>query len=147
MQNKLRLYWPLLAWALPALLIDLASKIWVRQNILFGRVGIGIGPIRVVNVGNAGAGGGLLANAPLLLSLLALVISLAVIAVYPRLAGRSHWMPVALGLLLGGGLGNLIDRLALGYVTDFIAIGSLPIFNLADVWVLVGVCLLALILA
>jgi signal peptidase II len=54
-------------------------------------------------------------------------------------------MWVAAGLLAGGALGNLIDRLAAGEVTDYIAVGSWPPFNVADIAITCGVALLALI--
>ena len=49
----------------------------------------------------------------------------------------------ALGLLLGGSVGNLIDRLRLGYATDFIDVGFWPVFNLADSAIVVGAFILA----
>jgi lipoprotein signal peptidase len=51
---------------------------------------------------------------------------------------------VSLGLLLGGAFGNLIDRIRLGYVVDFVAVGVWPKFNVADSAITVGVALLAL---
>ena len=49
-----------------------------------------------------------------------------------------------MGLMLGGAIGNLIDRFTQGYVTDFISVGSFPVFNVADSCVTVGVGLLVL---
>ncbi len=54
------------------------------------------------------------------------------------------WMWVAVGLLAGGALGNLADRVRADAVTDYVAIGSWPPFNLADVAITVGVAILAL---
>lgn len=51
---------------------------------------------------------------------------------------------VAFGMIIGGGLANVIDRFQDGYVTDYVQIGSFPIFNVADSFVTVGVCLLLL---
>jgi signal peptidase II len=130
-----------------AILLDQMSKIWIRQNLLLGRTLNPNGWVRIVHVGNSGAGGGVLEGAPVLLAILSLSISLGVIFFYPRLQARGWMIRIAMGLLLGGGLGNLIDRVLQGYVTDFISIGSLPIFNIADVWVLIGAVLLALALA
>ena len=52
------------------------------------------------------------------------------------------WSRVSLGLVLGGTVGNLIDRLRLGYVTDFIDFGYWPAFNVADSSISVGVAVL-----
>lgn len=147
MQKNIRLYLPLIAIASVAIILDQVSKAWVRQNLLFGRTLNPTGWVRIVHVGNTGAGGGLFEGMPLLAAILSLTISIGVIIFYSRLQGRGWMIRIAMGLLLGGGLGNLIDRVLQGYVTDFISIGSLPIFNVADVWVFIGAVLLALALA
>lgn len=56
--------------------------------------------------------------------------------------GRSQFERVAFGFIIGGALGNLLDRLPDGFVTDFMKIGSFPVFNLADSWITIGVVLL-----
>jgi signal peptidase II len=60
--------------------------------------------------------------------------------------GRSPWLHVILGLLLGGSIGNLIDRIRQGYVTDFISVGigdvRFPTWNIADAGITVGIVLL-----
>ena len=63
--------------------------------------------------------------------------------VYFAKAGARHpILPVALGLLIGGSLSNLIDRLRLGHVTDFLDLRFWPAFNLADTFIVVGVAIL-----
>ncbi len=58
-------------------------------------------------------------------------------------SGRRHpLLPVALGLLVGGSISNLVDRIRLGYVTDFIDFDYWPAFNLADTFIVAGVTLL-----
>jgi signal peptidase II len=56
---------------------------------------------------------------------------------------ESLWVRLSLGLQLGGTLGNLMDRMIRGFVVDFIEIGFLPIFNLADVAIVTGLAMLA----
>jgi signal peptidase II len=60
--------------------------------------------------------------------------------------GRSLWLQVVLGLLLGGSIGNLIDRIRQGYVTDFVSIGvgdvRFPTWNIADAGITTGIVLL-----
>lgn len=59
---------------------------------------------------------------------------------------KKNMATVALALVLGGGLGNLTDRVNMGYVIDFIDVGFWPVFNLADSFVTVGAILLAILL-
>ncbi|MCA1555023.1 MAG: signal peptidase II, partial [Chloroflexi bacterium] len=64
---------------------------------------------------------------------------------------RAHtaplWVRISLGLMLGGALGNMIDRVRFGYVVDFIDLGWWPVFNVADSCVVIGVTMLAIYMA
>lgn len=81
-----------------------------------------------------------------------IVIALSVVAItwifiyFARSGGRHALLPVALGLLAGGAISNLFDRLTQGYVTDFLHIDRFPVFNLADTAITVGVILLLVVL-
>ncbi len=81
-----------------------------------------------------------------------IVIALAIVAItwmliyFARSGGRHALLPVAFGLLAGGAIGNLFDRLRQGYVTDFLHIDRFPVFNLADTAITVGVILLLVVL-
>lgn len=98
---------------------------------------------RITHTTNTGAAFGLFPNGSLIFAVLAIIVSGAIIYYNHTLAG-GHWaLRVALGLQLGGALGNLIDRLRLGYVTDFLDFGPWPVFNVADTAVVSGVVLLA----
>lgn len=76
-----------------------------------------------------------------------IVVTLAVIAllflIYHRAGRHAPWLGLALGLQVGGALGNFVDRVRLGYVVDFIDLRFWPIFNLADTAIVIGVLLLA----
>ena len=61
---------------------------------------------------------------------------------FARSGGRHPVLPVALGLVLGGSLANLLDRVRLGHVTDFLDFRFWPAFNLADIFIVVGVAIL-----
>ena len=63
---------------------------------------------------------------------------------YPRVEADDWTLKLAMGLQLGGAAGNLIDRLRVGRVTDFISVGSFPVFNIADASISVGVAVLLL---
>lgn len=95
-------------------------------------------------VENTGAAFGFLAGRVWLLSILALVIVIwFLIAYWRRVPGRLL-LQVAVSLVLGGAVGNLIDRIRLGYVVDFLAIGWWPRFNVADSAITLGLGLLFL---
>ncbi len=77
-----------------------------------------------------------------------MVLGIAVIAAilyyYPRV-DRSDWtLRLAMMLQLGGAAGNLVDRFRMGRVTDFISVGTFPVFNIADSAITVGVIVLLL---
>lgn len=74
---------------------------------------------------------------------LCILAALVIVASMARYA-ESRVSITAYGMIIGGGLGNVIDRLRDGYVTDFIQIGSFPIFNVADMCVSIGVAILLL---
>ena len=94
-------------------------------------------------VENTGAAFGLLQGQAGLLTLAALAILGGLVFYYLRAGAASPATAAAIALIAGGAVGNLIDRLRLGYVVDFVAVGSWPTFNLADTAITVGVVLLA----
>jgi signal peptidase II len=101
-----------------------------------------IGPFWIHHVQNSGIAFGLFASAT------AAVIALTGIAVawmlifFARSGSRHPVLPVALGLVIGGSLSNLLDRVRLGYVTDFLDLRYWPAFNLADSFIVIGVFIL-----
>jgi signal peptidase II len=101
---------------------------------------------RILHIQNTGAAFGLFKEAGLLFTVIAVVVSV-VILYYARQIPDGHgWMRLALGLQLGGAIGNLIDRLIFGTVTDFVSVGTFAIFNVADASISLGVALLALLM-
>lgn len=100
---------------------------------------------------NTGAAFGLFADRGVLFILIAFAVIAAIIFYYRYLPEGYGWVRLALGLQLGGALGNLIDRLRQGYVIDFIDLNfwplkDWPIFNIADSAIVVGVSLLAILM-
>ena len=76
-------------------------------------------------------------------AVLAVIVSGAIIYYYPKVSPDDWAIRIALGLQLGGALGNLIDRLTMNFVvTDFISIGNFAVFNIADASITIGVILL-----
>ena len=101
------------------------------------------GVLSVEYVENRGAAFGLFRGQGAALSLVALAILGGLVVYYRRVAAPSLWLAAAVGLVAGGAVGNLIDRIRLGYVVDFLAVGPWPKFNVADSAITVGVALLA----
>ena len=99
---------------------------------------------RIVHWKNTGAAFGMLQNFNVVFAVLAVVISLAIIYYYPRVE-KSDWpLRLALAMQMGGALGNLIDRITQGYVTDFVSLGRFAVFNVADASISVGVAVLVI---
>jgi len=127
---------------------DQLSKAWIRTNLLEGHSIFELGFFRVIHVHNTGAAFGLFQGQSFILTIIA-IAAITVILVYALVSYRYFPWPesrlgkLALGLLLGGTVGNLIDRLRLGYVTDFIDFDYWPAFNIADSCVTIGVILFA----
>lgn len=122
--------------------LDQITKALVTASIDRGDAIDVIGPLRLTLTYNDGIAFGLAGGGGIfviLLSMVALVALGAFIATAPDKPGT--WL--AGGLILGGALGNLTDRLRIGHVTDFILLPSWPAFNLADAAITVGVVLLA----
>lgn len=105
-----------------------------RQDIeLLGDV------VRLDYAENRGAAFGLFSRWGALLTPVAIIFLIGLVWYFARSAGRA-WPPAtAIGLIVGGALGNLVDRIRLGYVVDFVAVGPWPKFNVADSAISVGV--------
>lgn len=91
---------------------------------------------------NRGAAFGLLSGLGPVLILGSIIILALLLWQYRRQANPELWQTLALGGIVGGAAGNLFDRVRLGYVVDFIAVGPWPNFNVADGAIALGVALL-----
>ncbi len=149
--------WPYLALALAVILLDQASKVLMTRLLApRGSVEIIPGLFSLTYVRNTGAVFGLFRDLAdpwrgLLLTLIPLLAVGVILALAWRTpAGRRRPL-MALALVLGGAVGNLVDRLRLGYVVDFLdaylGTAHWPAFNLADSAICIGVCLLLLDMA
>ena len=135
------------AWALAGgvcalvLAADQATKAAIEAHIVIGEYVEVLGPLELTLSHNTGVAFGLAGGAGVKL----LLVTALALGVIGYLFARNPLRPgmwVAVGLLAGGALGNLVDRLRHDAVTDFIAVGSWPPFNLADVSITLGVVLL-----
>jgi len=137
------------AWLLAAALcllvvaLDQGTKAAIEAHLAPGqRVGV-VGPLELTLDHHSGVAFGLASGGGLALVALT-VAALAFVAVLFARDPTRPWMWVAFGLLAGGALGNLIDRVRADAVTDFVHLLSWPPFNLADVAITLGVVVLAL---
>lgn len=156
------LYCPAMTLLLAALLVglDQLTKVWVVNGLPFGgRLPVGLG-FSITHSRNTGAAFGILQDirlqlgpvlldGTLLLGLLSAAVSLGLVIYILKHRGRLDRLSgTALGLVLAGAAGNMIDRLRLGYVVDFIhfKVGSFdfPVFNVADSCVVIGAALLVI---
>ena len=127
------------------ILVDRWSKWWAASTLHVGQpeplLGESIRLTRVHNVG--GAFGIFPGNGDLFLAVSALV-SLVLVALLLLGRFRGIVARVGMALVLAGAVGNLIDRVAYGFVLDFFEIRGFPVFNLADACITVGACLIIL---
>ncbi len=135
---------PLVIVAIPTLLLDIFTKLLVRMHISIGH-GHAIIPgfFNLRHHRNTGAAFGIFSDQRTLL-IIVTIAALIFIFVYSFRFQNSRWMQTALGFLLGGAVGNFIDRIYLGEVVDFLQFGIeskklfWPTFNVADISVCIG---------
>jgi signal peptidase II len=101
-----------------------------------------IGPLSIHRVENSGIAFGLFTSATGAVIALTTLAVIWMLVYFARSGARHPVIPAALGLLIGGSVSNLIDRVRLGHVTDFIDFKWWPAFNLADSFIVIGVCIL-----
>jgi signal peptidase II len=125
-----------------AVLADQVTKHIVSSQLALGDKAHVLGPFAIHHVENSGIAFGLFAGAtPLVTALTALAVGWMLVF-FARSGARHPVLPVALGLLIGGSASNLVDRIRLGHVTDFLDFRYWPAFNLADTFIVVGVAIL-----
>ena len=126
---------------------DQLSKLWIRAHLALGESLPLTDRLSLTYVGNTGSAFGLLANRTFLLIIIGIASLLIVLLFLRYLSQVTTLSMVSIGLIWGGAVGNFIDRLRFGYVTDFIYLrlwGSFywPAFNIADAAITIGVVVL-----
>jgi signal peptidase II len=139
----------LVAIALAALVADQVTKQIVVSTLERGESFDVLGPLSIHHVHNSGIAFGIFSTWAGPVTLLTAIAILWMVGYFARSGARHPVLPIALGFLIGGSLGNLIDRIRLGHVTDFLDLTYWPAFNLADTFIVSGVAILisALVLA
>ncbi len=132
----------LLAVALAALFADQLTKHIVSSRLALGEEVAVLGPFSIHHVQNSGIAFGLFASATSFVILLTGLAVAWMLLFFARSGARHPILPVGLGLVIGGSGSNLVDRVRLGHVTDFLDLRFWPAFNLADTFIVVGVAVL-----
>jgi signal peptidase II len=128
--------------ATTAIVADQLTKRLVVEELGLGQQIELVGPFSLHHVRNTGIAFGLFANSTAIVAALTAVAVVAMLWFFAHSGRRHPLLPVSLGLLLGGSLSNFVDRVRLGYVTDFLDLDYWPAFNLADTFIVAGVVLL-----
>jgi|TARA_Y100000310_G_C20532196_1_gene739058 signal peptidase II len=136
MKNK---YVVIFSTALLAVLVDQVSKFLISSNLSLNKsVPIINKVFHLTYIQNTGAGFGILKDQTFLLVLVSIMV-IGFILYYITTIGNDRKLQILVGIVLGGTVGNLIDRLAYGSVIDFLDFRIWPIFNFADSFVTIGV--------
>ena len=150
MKRYIRDYSILVLVAGVVIALDQWTKFLVRQYVPMSTIWMPAGLewltpyARIVHWYNTGVAFGMFQGLGGIFTVLAFLVALAIIYYYPQIPHEDWTLRAAMGLMLGGALGNLVDRLFRGQVTDFISIGNFPVFNIADSGITVGVIIMVL---
>jgi signal peptidase II len=125
-----------------AVAADQLTKWTVSSALAFGESFEVVGPFSIHHVHNTGIAFGLFSSATTAVIVVTTAAVGAMVVFFARAGQRHTLVPVGLGLVLGGSVSNLVDRVRLGHVTDFLDFDYWPAFNLADTFIVVGVGLL-----
>ncbi|HEX2978802.1 MAG TPA: signal peptidase II [Anaerolineaceae bacterium] len=146
MKKYVRIYAFLFSIAGVIIALDQWTKTLVRENVPFGGVWSPwewLAPYaRIVHWQNTGAAFGIFQGYNPVFMGLAILVSIAIIYYFPQISEKDWPLRLALSMQLGGAVGNLIDRITIGQVTDFVSVGSFAVFNVADSCITVGVVIL-----
>lgn len=141
-------YWKMTVIAGVIIGLDQYTKYLIMKNIALGDI---IYPIpafssffRFIHWYNTGVAFGMFQGMNEVFKVLAILVALVIIYFYPRIPNHEWPLRLAMSMQLAGALGNLIDRFFVGYVVDFISVGTFPVFNIADASITMGVVVLVI---
>ena len=132
----------LAAVATAAVVADQVTKHVVEHTLALDDSVHVAGPLSLHHVQNSGIAFGLFSSATAVVTVVTAAAVVWMLVYFARSGSRHPVLPAALGLLIGGSLSNLVDRIRLHHVTDFIDVKWWPAFNLADSFIVVGVAIL-----
>ncbi|MHB8508412.1 MAG: signal peptidase II [Candidatus Dormibacteria bacterium] len=129
--------------ALAVFIFDRLTKVAVQNMPARDGYSLFGGAISIIHAQNTGAAFSMGLGMGKLFLFFAVAASIGIVYAYRKLPASELLMRVALGMILGGALGNAYDRVTVGSVTDWLDLHWWPVFNLADSCIFVGACLLA----
>ena len=146
MKKLFKKYWFFVLIAGTLIVLDQWTKSLVRTNLDMGEIWSPwpwLSPYaRIVHWYNTGVAFGMFQDHGMLFTVLNSVIAGFILIFFPRLSENDWFLKIALSMQFGGAVGNLIDRMTIGHVTDFVSIGNFAVFNVADASVTVGVAVM-----
>ena len=128
-----------------AIFADQITKAVITSTLERGESWPGDGFFRATYVHNSGTAFGLFQDQGFILTIISFLAVGALIFFFRGGVIQSVIVRIAIGMMIGGAIGNLLDRVRLGFVVDFIDVGPWPIFNMADSFITVGIATLAVI--
>jgi len=149
-KNLVKRYWQIVLIAVVIIVLDQWTKSLVRANIPLGGTWLPeslqwLSPYaRIVHWYNTGAAFGMFKDGSMVFTVLAFIVIGLILYYYPQVETADWSLRIAMSMQLGGAAGNLIDRLTIGHVTDFISIGNFAVFNVADASISIGAAILFL---
>jgi signal peptidase II len=142
LRRYLRDYLYLLIPAGMFILVDQWTKWLVSSNLALGEAWAPwpwlMPYARIIHWSNTGSAFGMFQGLGNMFAVLAVFVSIFILYYYPKIETSDWLVRLALTLQLSGAIGNLIDRIRQGYVTDFISVGNFAVFNVADSCISVG---------
>lgn len=146
MKKLIKKYWFFVLIAGTLIVLDQWTKSLVRANLDMGEIWSPwpwLSPYaRIVHWYNTGVAFGMFQDHGMLFTVLNSVIAGFILIFFPRLSENDWFLKIALSMQFGGAVGNLIDRMTIGHVTDFVSIGNFAVFNVADASVTTGVAVM-----
>jgi signal peptidase II len=148
LKSKIRDYSILFLVAGIIVALDQYSKWAVRTKLALGEMWLPsslewlMPYARIVHWYNKGAAFGMFQGLNIVFAILAVIVIGFIIYYYPRVDAIDWWLKLAMCFQLSGAAGNLLDRLFFGQVTDFISVGTFPVWNVADTSITIGVAIL-----
>ena len=133
----------LIQLAVLVFVLDQFTKFLVRDQLLYRESFPVSGFFRFTHTFNTGSAFGIFQNQNTALIFVSFIGVAILILIYRSQRVPTGFLRLSIGLQIGGALGNLLDRLRLGHVTDFIDVGDWPVFNLADASIITGLVILA----
>jgi signal peptidase II len=128
--------------AIAAVVADQLTKHVVTRTLPLDDSVHVVGPLSIHHVQNSGIAFGLFSSATAGVTVVTSIAVIWMLVFFARSGSRHPVLPAALGLLIGGSVSNLVDRIRLHHVTDFIDLKWWPAFNLADSFIVIGVVIL-----